>query len=90
MAPVIQVRHRTASHANKQANKQAVNREAGGGVRDMFTSQLDKHLQSIKDAEKPGGEHAPLSRHDNRSRHGSGKRRGHTPGQVYAHGGNGL
>ena len=79
MRPVDKVAQRVQKHL-KQANKQAVNREAGGGVRDMFTSQLDKHLQSIKDAEKSGGEHAPLSRHDNRSRHGSGKRRGHTPG----------
>ena len=47
-------------------------------MRDMFSSQLEKHLQSMKLAGQPGagGELIPSSRLDNRSRGGSGKRRG--------------
>ena len=78
MRPVDKVALKVQKYL-KQANKQASNREAGGGVRDMFSSQLEKHLQSVKLAGQPG-DLAPSSRLDNRSRGGSGRRRGHTPG----------
>ena len=51
-------------------------------MRDMFSSQLEKHRlasQGVKLAGQPG-DLAPSSRLDNRSRGGSGRRRGHTPG----------
>ena len=81
MRPVDKVALKVQKYL-KQANKQASNREAGGGGRDMFSSQLEKHRlasQGVKLAGQPG-DLAPSSRLDNRSRGGSGRRRGHTPG----------
>ena len=78
MRPVDKVALKVQKYL-KQANKQASNREAGGGVRVMFSLQLANHLQSAKLAGQPG-HLAPSSRLDNRSRGGSGRRRGHTPG----------